>query len=214
MKSETRSAKSQIHPPQAGNNPEHQIRTRFTLTVLLAAALAAGPGCVKKSISVCTDPPGALVYIDGLEAGKAPVHHVPFHFYGTRQIAVYKNGYLPEKRTVTIKTPWYSCFPIDIFTELIIPWDIADRRDYYFALKRAEPIERAALMRHAHQTREVARTRIESARRDADYKPRKYVVKDAEKPFVLWGWLLVPPRGEPVYLGEKAEPEKKPKKEK
>lgn len=176
------------------------------IVLLLAAVLVTCPGCVKKFIGVRSEPPGATVYIDGREVGRTPVDYIPFDFYGTREFALYKGGYLAERRVVEIDTPWYSCFPIDIFSELIIPWDIADRRTYYFALKRAEPVERDALMRHAYQTRDVANARIDGARREANYKPRAYVVKGAEKPFVLWGWLVVPPRGKPIYK-EPVEPE-------
>ncbi len=184
-------------------------RTRFTLTILLAVVLAAGTGCIKRTISVRSDPPGALVYLDGLEVGKTPVDGVRFNFYGTREFALYRDGYLVERRTVEIDTPWYSYFPLDIFTELLNPWQIDDHRDFYFAMKRTEHPEGATVLRHAHETRKIAVARIEGARREADYKPRTYTVKDAEKPFILWGWLFTPPRGEPVYMG--AEPEPKPK---
>lgn len=189
--------------------------TRFTLTILLAIVLAAGPGCIKRSISVRSDPPGALVYLDGLEVGKTPLDGVRFDFYGTREFTLHKDGYLAERQTVDINTPWYSYFPLDIFTELLNPWRIDDHRDFYFALKRAEHPETATVLRHAHETREIARARIEGARRKSDYKPRTHVVKDAEKPFILWGWLFVPPRGEPVYMGAKPEPkpEEKTKKD-
>lgn len=184
-------------------------QTRFTLTILLAAVLAAGPGCIKRTISVRSDPPGALVYLDGLEVGKTPVDGIRFNFYGTREFALYRDGYLVERRTVEINTPWYSYFPLDIFTELLNPWPIDDHRDFYFALKRTEPPEGATVLRHAHETRTIARARIEGARRKANYKPRTYVVKDAEKPFILWGWLFVAPRGEPVYMGAKPQPKEK-----
>ena len=151
-------------------------RTRFTFTILLAVALAAGPGCIKRSISVRSDPPGALVYLDGLEVGKTPLDGVRFHFYGRREFALYKDGFLVERRIVEINTPWYSYFPLDIFTELLNPWRIDDHRDFYFAMKRTEPAESATVLRHAHETRTIARARIEGARRKANYKPRAYVV--------------------------------------
>jgi len=189
-------------------------RTRITLTILLAVVLAAGTGCIKRTISVRSDPPGALVYLDGLEVGKTPLNGVRFHFYGTREFALYKNGYLVERRTVEIDTPWHSYFPLDIFTELLTPWRIDDHRDFYFAMKRTEHPERETVLRHAHETREIARARIESARRESDYKPRAHVVKGAEKPFFLWGWLFTPPRGEPVYMGAEPEPKEKTPKDK
>ncbi len=183
-------------------------KTRLTVLLLVAAALAACPSCVKKSIGIRSDPPGALVYIDGVEVGRTPVDCVPFEFYGTREFALYKKGYLCERRVIEMDTPWYSCFPIDIVSELILPWDIRDSRHYYFELRRTEPIEDAALMQHAHETRETAKTRIEAARRLAEYRPRASVVKDAEKKSIFWGPFTSPPRTEPAYQDEEPEAKK------
>ncbi len=180
-------------------------KTRLTVWLFVAVALVVCSSCVKRSISVRSDPPDATVYLDGLQVGQTPAMNIPFNFYGTRQLALYKPGYLCEKRVVEIDRPWYSSFPIDIISELVIPWDISDRRRYYFSLKRAGRAEVGALMRHAHQTREIAKARIEGARRARKYKPRAYVVEDARKKFILWGPFLAPPRAQPIY----SEPEKK-----
>lgn len=175
------------------------------LTVLLlfvTGALASCPACVRKTIGIHSDPPGAIVYIDGLEVGRTPVDGIPFHFYGTREIAVLKEGHLCERRSVGIDTPWYSYFPIDIFSELIIPWEIRDDRYYYFVLQRAEVVEDSALIRHAHQTRRIAKARIDGARRAANYRPRAYIVEGAPKQFILFAPFTSPPRTTPDRLRE------------
>jgi len=182
-------------------------RTALVPVLCLTAALAACPACVKKCIGVRSDPPGATVYLDGLEVGTTPVDHVPFEFYGTREIAVFKDGYLCERRTVDIDTPWYSCFPFDLVSELLLPYDLRDHRLYYFRLRRTEHVDRETLLRHARQTRDIGRARIEGSRRAAAYRPRAYVVEGRDKPFVLWGPFVSPPRGEPICR----EPEEKPK---
>ena len=94
-------------------------------------------------------------------------------------------------------------FKIDIFSELIIPWNIVHRRQYYFELTRTLPIEDAALMRNADATREIARSRIEGARREFAYRPRAYVVKGEGKRSIFWGPFVSPARTEPTYLIEK-----------
>lgn len=182
-------------------------RTRFVATMFVAAALAASPGCVKKTIAVRSDPPGALVYLDGLEIGQTPLERVPFHFYGTREIVLHKRGYLTERRVVEIDQPWYSYFPVDVFSELIVPWNIPDRRRYFFAMKRAALIENSALMRHAHETREIAKSRIEGARLAARYKPRAYIIESEKKKSVFLGLFTSPPRSEPLYTVPEKPPE-------
>ena len=181
----------------------------FLVLLLTAAVLALAPACVRRTIAVFSDPPGATVYLDGREVGRTPVARIPFHFYGVREFALHKRGYLCERRVVDIDTPWYSCFPVDIFSELVVPWDIRDHRDFYFALKRTAPIETSVLRRHAHQTREIARARILAAQRQADYRPRKYIVEGAPKHFILFAPFTSPPRVDWVFPQE-PEPKKKP----
>jgi len=181
------------------------LRPLFVL--LLSAALAVAGGCVKKSFGVRTEPPGATVYLDGLELGKTPIDYVPFDFYGTREIVLHKPGYLSERRIVEIEQPWYSYFPVDIVSELVIPWDIPDRRRYFFPMKPAELIEDSALMRHAHETREVAKSRIEGARLAAKYKPRAYVIKGEKRKSIFLGLFTSTPRSEPLYTVPEKPPE-------
>jgi len=178
---------------------------------LMAVALAACPACVLKTIGIRSDPPGATVYLDGLEVGQTPVDNITFDFYGTREIVVDKPGYLCERRMVKIAAPWFCVFPIDIVTELLMPWEIYDRRYYYFPMKPAVRMDKATLLRHADETREIAKARIAAARREAQYRPRKYVVEGAEKPSVFF-FFLSPPRSEPTYRGE-TEPEEGPETE-
>ncbi len=176
---------------------------RVVLCLLPAAVLmAACAGCVRKTFAVRTDPPGAVVYVDGEEIGRSPIHNVPWFFDGTREITVAKAGYLTERRIVKMRASWFSWFPLDIISELIVPWDIHDRRYYYFALKPVDPTDGAALLRHATETRLIARERIEAARQSSTYKPRAYVIEGEPKKSVILGPFISPPRAAPRYLGE------------
>ncbi len=178
-------------------------RTRLARCLLPAALLlAASPGCVRKTFAVRTDPPGAIVYVDGEEIGRSPIHNVHWFFDGTREIAVAKEGYLTERRMVRMRASWFSWFPFDIISELIVPWDIYDRRYYYFALKPVDHIEETTLLRHAAETRLIAREQIETARRSSNYKPRAYVVEGERRKSFILGPFISPPRAAPRYLGE------------
>lgn len=176
---------------------------------LVLAALSLGPACIQKSIGIRSEPPGATVYLDGVEVGRTPVDYIPFDFYGTREIVLARPGYLPERRIVAIDEPWYETFPIDIFTDLLIPWNVQDRRSYYFALRRTEPVERAVLLEHAQDTRLIAAARIEGARREFSYTPRQFAIQGAPKQSILWGPFFAPPRKNLVPAPTAPEPEKK-----
>ena len=167
------------------------------LALVAALAFVFGAGCVTRTISVHSDPPGARVYLDGEDIGQTPVVGHRFEFYGVREFVLVKPGHEVQRRTVNIRTPWYSMFPIDIVTELLLPIPIRDDRFYHFDLPQTERAEVTAVMRDAHHTRQEARTRIEAARERARYRPPAYVVKGAEKPFILWAPWIGPPRLDP-----------------
>ena len=187
-------------------------RASLILLFLVASTLAVQPACVRKAIGIRSDPPGAVAYLDGLEVGRTPVDYIPFDFYGTREIKLYKDGYLVEARTVEIRAPWYEYFPIDIVPDLLLPWVIRDHRQFYFQLRPAELIDNDTLVRHAEETRSLARSRIEAGRLAARHRPRAYVYQGSEKEFFLWGPFTSPPRTEPVYSPLK-EPATAPKSE-
>jgi hypothetical protein len=78
-------------------------------------------------MTVRSNPPGALVYVDDYQIGTTPVS-TDFIYYGTRKIRLVKDGY----ETLTVRQPfplpWYQVFPLDFVTENIWPWEIRDER--------------------------------------------------------------------------------------
>jgi hypothetical protein len=100
-------------------------RSLAVLAVVLT--LAAGPGCVQRRMTIRSNPPGALVYVDDYQIGTTPVS-TDFIYYGTRKIRLVKDGY----ETLTVRQPfpltWYQVFPLDFVTENLWPWEIRDER--------------------------------------------------------------------------------------
>lgn len=99
------------------------------LTALALVALALGPlcGCVQRRLTIRTNPPGALVYVDNHEIGTTPVS-APFIYYGQREIRIVKDGYETQTFLQPIPAPWYQWFPLDFFAENVVPWEIRDNR--------------------------------------------------------------------------------------
>lgn len=95
--------------------------------VALAMAVLAAAGCVQRRMTIRSNPPGALVYVDDYQIGTTPVS-TDFIYYGTRKIRLVKDGY----ETLTVRQPfplpWYQIFPLDFVTENIWPWEIRDER--------------------------------------------------------------------------------------
>ena len=61
---------------------------------LLLLFVAAVTGCnrVERNLQVTSNPPGALVYLNGQEAGRTPMNK-SFVWYGTYDVQVRKEGY-------------------------------------------------------------------------------------------------------------------------
>ncbi len=91
-------------------------------------------GCVEREMVIFSDPPEAQVWLDGKTVGNTPVT-VPFSFYGKREISLYRPGYEIYTIVQEVKTPWYQYFPIDFFTEFMIPLNYKDQQVFSYTLK-------------------------------------------------------------------------------
>lgn len=84
-------------------------------------------GCVRRRLTVRTNPPGALVYVDRQLIGPSPASTY-VTFYGTRHIEVVGDGYRTEKVLRTFNPPWYQIPPLDFVSETLWPWEVRDQR--------------------------------------------------------------------------------------
>lgn len=107
---------------------------RPLLALLLGALLCSSmTGCVWRRMTVRSDPPGALVMVDGEEVGYTPCS-VPFVYYGTREITLVKPGYETLTTMQKVQTPWYQYFPIEFFSDMS-PTKITDRHVFTYQLQ-------------------------------------------------------------------------------
>ncbi len=122
---------------------------------LLALALVLGTGCVERFVSIKSEPPGARVLVDGQDAGVTPVD-VPYVWYGTREVLVLKEGCRSERRLVTLSSPWWQVFPLDLLTDVLIPFTITDRTVVHFRLQPSalDAGDLEAIKRRAAEARE------------------------------------------------------------
>lgn len=88
---------------------------------------------VTRRLTICTDPPGALVYVDDRPIGVTPVS-ANFLYYGTRQIRLVKDGYQTLTVMQPIATPWYEIPGIDFFSENLTPGELRDHRTFNYRL--------------------------------------------------------------------------------
>jgi hypothetical protein len=128
---------------------------RAVLIALAAGSILATPGCVQRRMTIRSNPPGALVYVDDYQIGTTPISH-DFVYYGTRKIRLVKDGY----ETLTVRqpfpTPWYEYFPLDFVTENVIPWEVRDERVVELAMQPATPAAPEMVVARAEQVRLAA----------------------------------------------------------
>jgi hypothetical protein len=122
---------------------------------LLPLGLLLLCGCVERLISVRSTPPGAAVSIDGEPAGVTPVD-IPYTWYGTRDITLEKPGYRSITKRVKLDPPIWQIFPIDLVTDLLIPFTLTDRTEIRVLMMResGETLDVDALKRSAGEMRD------------------------------------------------------------
>ncbi len=97
-----------------------------------------------------TTPPGAMVYVDDNPVGESPIT-VPFTYYGTRKITIEKvdaQNRLLYKRMIVfeeIKAPMYQYFPLDFFSEVLLPLKLEDNHIFSYNLEELTPQAREEL---------------------------------------------------------------------
>ena len=84
-------------------------------------------------MTINSDPPGALVYLNDQEVGRTPLKR-DFMWYGDYDVQVRKEGYETLKTHKRVFAPWYEWVPIDLVAE-IMPFTATDNHDLFFTLK-------------------------------------------------------------------------------
>ena len=128
------------------------MRSSFPLVVALLLT-----GCVSRRLTVRSDPPGALVEIDGDAVGFTPVS-VDFDYYATREIRLSKAGYETLTVEQPIRAPWYQVPPLDFISDnFLIGKHVTDRHEVAYTLQpqRLEP--GSSLLDRAQQVRSRSR---------------------------------------------------------
>ena len=112
------------------------LRFRRPLTILALAPLALAVGCVgtRRQLTIESDPPGALVYVNGDEVGRTPVTK-DFVYYGTVDLKLRKDGYELLEDRPRVWAPWWQVPPIDLVAEA---FSLTDRHRLSYELTPQE----------------------------------------------------------------------------
>jgi len=122
---------------------ERLNKIKTTAGFLACASILGAGGCVERSITIVTDPPGSVVYLNDVEQGSTPCT-VPFEWYGDYDVRIRAQkevGTPDNPKTIyyylhtnrTAHTPWFQVIPIDFFAD-IAPWEIRDDKTWAFVV--------------------------------------------------------------------------------
>lgn len=125
---------------------------RCVAAFFVAGWLVFGAGCVERRMVVTSDPPGALILHNGQPIGNAPADD-HFVYYGNHHFTIIRPGYATLQVDQRIRAPWYQFFPLDLVSEILLPFQIEDVRRFTYQLQplpgtRPEEVsDRAAVLR-------------------------------------------------------------------
>jgi hypothetical protein len=124
-------------------------RIRPLIAILFVAGLS---GCIEQRYVIESDPPGALVLVNGQPLGVTPVDGY-FTYYGTYDFTLVKDGYETKVIRQKIAAPWYELPGIDFLTENVYPAKIEDVRRFRFSLEPLVQVREGDLLQQADQLR-------------------------------------------------------------
>jgi hypothetical protein len=129
----------------------HRTVNSWLIAIVCFLAVAA-PGCVRRRMTVRTNPPGALVYVDDQEIGITPVS-TDFTYYGTRKIQLVKDGFETMTVKQTFDPPWYEYPVLEFFSENLWPSELRDEHLLNFQMQPQQILPTERLLDRAQDLR-------------------------------------------------------------
>jgi hypothetical protein len=121
------------------------------LAIALAVCLLQ-TGCVFRRMTVRSDPPGALVLVDGQEIGYTPCS-MDFTYYGTREIKLVKDGYETLTVMQKLQAPWYQYPVVEFFADNLSPHKITNRHEFSYRMQPQAIVPTQELLDRANSLR-------------------------------------------------------------
>jgi len=102
----------------------------------LGVVSVSGCQSVQRRMTIRSNPPGAMVMVDGREIGYAPAS-VDFTYYGTREITLVKDGYETLTTLQSYEKPWYQYPGVEFVSDNFLPVTVTNRHDLTYNLRAA-----------------------------------------------------------------------------
>jgi len=106
-------------------------------SVLFLVLLCGGCAKVQRTVSINSDPPGAILIMNDQEVGRTPVTR-DFIWYGWYDVVLRKEGYKTLKTRAKVIAPAWQWPPFDLLAEFS-PARLKDKHKLMFVLEPEEP---------------------------------------------------------------------------
>lgn len=130
--------------------------------LMLSAGLAAAvvlAGCVERTLTIVTEPEGAIVWLNDEEVGTTPVT-VNFNWYGDYRVQIAKPGYETLNTHRLLERPLHDRAGFDFVAEVLWPGRIVDAYTWEFALAPYHQPDSAQLIEQAEAIRARAENEL------------------------------------------------------
>jgi len=118
---------------------------RKLLAALAALGLACSGGCVRRTLEVTSEPPGAQLIVNGHPAGVTPVK-LSFRFHGVYRLELRRGGYRPVTAPAALGARFYEFAGPDFVAEVLWPGEIVDARHVHYQLEPERPADKDKLL--------------------------------------------------------------------
>jgi hypothetical protein len=145
--------------PAASAPGERRGQATTAILACLIVSQLATVGCVRRRMTVRSNPPGAMVSIDQQEIGTTPVS-VDYTYYGVRNFVVSKEDHETVSASRTFSPPWYQYPPLDFLTENLWPFELRDERVVEFQLIPRTRVRTEDLVARGEQLRSTSRSGV------------------------------------------------------
>ncbi len=108
-----------------------KLASSIVISVLFVACCLLS-GCVERTISITSEPPGALVYLNDQEIGRTPCE-VAFIHHGTYDVRLVLDGYEPYIGPGDAEAGLGGIPPFDLFAE-ILPFQFHEDVKWHYDL--------------------------------------------------------------------------------
>ena len=143
------------------------LKQKYGFIIIFLLGFTAFSGCVLRTLTINSEPSGATVYVDNTPVGETPVT-IPFTYYGTRKITLEKtdaDGKLIYERKIVyekLSAPVYQIFPLDFFSEIVLPVDIKDEHFFTYRLDPLNLPPTAEIQKNVLKNAEELRGKLEA----------------------------------------------------